>query len=864
MRSSNDINTNNNEDYDNVTASVKSSPTKTLESNSKQQNDSRASMKKISIQRDRQATLFNRATMEMHRKTRLTMAVGETQGSLEFVVPKNKLLSLRSPEDNGVKSCLYRRFEYLHPSRKEDDSTYLDAVQNGMRVKLIKALPKGYERGGWRCHALNGGKECMHPNKSDVKKCSKCNTSKPKLKPAFAHLRLLLPGMRQQRREYVRMIKEFDSELCRCELAEKEANAKVASFEDRLAQGICQAEDEEVELTMDVDLIQKGVWQRGNAKALLPMLFDRKLDLNTRLKSARAEVSIMIQCTYELAVVHVQKIIRRYLVRCKLDCIMQAKAFFARTCAALEIQRFARGKLAKNLLARLHQRRDCLMATKIQSIVRMHKAELIRKMLWDAYLLQLQHQKAIIIQSFVRVHAAQKKRKHLAELRMRYLEEQERDRVATTERNAATLIQSIYRRHLDKIKCANRRIEMACHSRLLMYLQRFAIDGCMWTFVKSINDDYHRLERTIKHVIHREEKMAKTFVEQVLKTRDKDHSSAWKEYHTLKEERTGSDDDEKRTDRKGLPRGNRDKCDKRQDRSRTMQIYKQGTPVSSSSRAVAKKNESSNRPRPRERRRYEGANIAKNRDVNIYRREARQLSILEDAKSRLRGQYLRFDIPNGLDDTTARFITTVAMHHHVTKADQSFDIHCSKSEYGDELIHALLEKGLVFIRQLLPMDNLHSILHDLKVDQDFILLSQALMSMLVNMDKGNYLERKCLIAKCNTFLNTQSRTDSTRDVATDENLDIVNLLGECGAAGCDEQFDDDVPCGLFETQNLTKRQTPSSSECKSSARMNKKRDHTSSWAVKFSQRVISENEINHPAYQRYRKGQLLANVDSFI
>ena len=51
-----------------------------------------------------------------------------------------------------------------------------------------------------------------------------------------------------------------------------------------------------------------------------------------------------------------------------------------------------------------------------------------------------------------------------------------------------------------------------------MYLERYSTDGDMWSFVKSINDDYIRYERTIKTTIEREEKMAKTFVEKVRHT----------------------------------------------------------------------------------------------------------------------------------------------------------------------------------------------------------------------------------------------------------------------------------------------------------------------------------------------------------
>ena len=63
-----------------------------------------------------------------------------------------------------------------------------------------------------------------------------------------------------------------------------------------------------------------------------------------------------------------------------------------------------------------------------------------------------------------------------------------------------------------------------------MYLERYVVDGCLFSFVKSINDDYQRYERIIKHTIEREETMAMSFVQQVINARDNDHSSAWEKY----------------------------------------------------------------------------------------------------------------------------------------------------------------------------------------------------------------------------------------------------------------------------------------------------------------------------------------------
>ncbi len=515
------------ESYQQFLAFLASSPSQSqpLQTNKHEKNS-----KRDTIQRDRKATLFNRASMEMLRKTQLSLAEGETQGTtLKFIVPRNRLLRMPpsiDANDNSsvaaaaVRTTLFHRFEYLQPCRQEDDTPYIDAVHQGMSVVLAKALPKGYESGGWRCHALNGEKkECMQPNKVSDKICLKCHSSKPKLKPRFAYLRLLLPGVRQQRREYIRMIKECDSELCRCEAAEEDCNKKIADFNTRKAEGLVQAEDEDVELAIDIDLVQRGVWQRGNARALLPMLADRKEDLHHRLRSARAEIAIMIQCTYELAVIHAQKIVRRYLVQCSLPRIRASREAFARLCATLEIQKLVRANLAKNLIIRLRKQREENAATLIQAMSRMRKAILERRRRWDAYMLQLRHHKATIIQTHMRAYAAKLVRRRLEEERQRKHEEQERDRIVCLKENAAILIQSVFRRRLCVQKCINRRIEMSLCDRLLIYLERYAIDGCMWSFVKSINDDYLRFERTIKNVITREEKMAKTFISHVVKAR---------------------------------------------------------------------------------------------------------------------------------------------------------------------------------------------------------------------------------------------------------------------------------------------------------------------------------------------------------
>ena len=116
--------------------------------------------------------------------------------------------------------------------------------------------------------------------------------------------------------------------------------------------------------------------------------------------------------------------------------------------------------------------------------------------------------------------------------------------------------------------------------------------------------------------------------------------------------------------------------------------------------------------------------------------EAKTLSSLEQAKKRIRGNYLRFDIPNSLDDTIARFITSVALRYN----DESCIEGQLSSAYGnaqvkekkksldsDELIHSLHERGLIFIRQILPLPHMYSVFRMLNVEEEFTLKSKIVL-----------------------------------------------------------------------------------------------------------------------------------------
>lgn len=358
--------------------------------------------------------------------------------------------------------------------------------------------------------------------------------------------------------------------------------------------------------------------------------------------------------------------------------------------------------------------------------------------------------------------------------------------------------------------------------------------------------------------------MATSFINKVLKTRDEDHSNAWKDYHALKEKQqkeiqksveTETEGDSKRhgfvTSSSLVHGGDKSKLAKANAKANSMvQIYakslsgKGRMSASTSKRQVPKTAKHQNHPVSR-----------RDDKQHELHREAKTLSSLEQAKERIRGQYLRFDIPNSLDDTIARFIKAVALRYnddsciegqlssvydnaHLKKKKQ-------KSLDSDELIHSLHEKGIIFIRQILPLPHMYSVLRTLKVDEEFIHLSHALVLMLQKMHGGKQLSRRYLMTQCNMVLDMHQEDEQKIHSAEYDKIDSIS---------CAEEFDDELPAGLFEARMINSHipALPTT----------KKKNETRSWAIHAAQKVIQDNEAKHPAYRTLKRGLLLSAATS--
>ena len=675
----------------------------------------------------------------------------------------------------------------------------------------------------------------------------------------------MTPGVRRQRKEYERILKGIDSEFAKCDLAEHEAQEKLATI------------DEETWLMMDVDLVN-NVWQRMSARTILPLIAERRLELGPKLATARGELAILIQSAYQMAVIHVQRLGRRFLVRLRLNDFRQTAISFAQFSAAVEIQRIARTKLACHTTSRQRKIRNTCMAIRIQCFARRISALSERRRLRDVYMIKLRTAAVTLIQSILRSYICKLQLQLMREERRLLLETKEKARVEMLQHHSATIIQKHCRRVLAIAKCEIKQIELGLHLRLLMYIERFAVDGCIFSFLKSINDDYIRYERTITSTIEREEKLAQTFVEKVINARDGDHSTAWQNYIELAVESSAETaneiDDAKRNpyikDTADIYGGGL--------HTRRREPIQKGMNTNRITSCAASSHLGGRQETNRVIKNHRGTGSSNQR--SSYQQEENRLISLQQKKDRIRGQYLLFDIPNGLDDTVTRFVTAVTLRydfkdpsescvsgsHHSNRSDK--DHHHQCMTYADPIIKNLHSRGIFFIRQLLPVTTMSSTLSGIEgVTDEFVLLSCLMLNVLQQMQGGTYLNRKYLQATCRQCMDTQKEiTDKAGITASATYVDpqkfyMTSLLGDTAA---EDYNDDDNPGGLWRQHtparsaavSMAEQANRSLQEVKSSSSGGSTKKGKS-WVTSYTAKVLTENETKNPAIRAYRHGKLL-------
>ena len=249
---------------------------------------------------------------------------------------------------------------------------------------------------------------------------------------------------------------------------------------------------------------------------------------------------------------------------------------------------------------------------------------------------------------------------------------------------------------------------------------------------------------------------------------------------------------------------------------------------------------------------------------------ASHLVKLSQSKHQLRGQYLNFDIPSGLDDTVARFITAVSLRYNFscpresTLHNGSF-VHGSQCKehqqehlaYAESLVQQMHGQGLVFIRQLLPTEHMSSLLASMNASEEFIVLACQLIVVLHQVTGGNYMSRRYLMNECRHFLTTQKELNkvSLKNIKRSEAGEITSRLAEFCAS--EEYSDEDIPGGLWgntSAGDAVKRN--SNTPIQHQTPKNGPKPKT--WAVAYTKKILEQNDTLNPAYSQYRHYPLLS------
>ena len=257
-----------------------------------------------------------------------------------------------------------------------------------------------------------------------------------------------------------------------------------------------------------------------------------------------------------------------------------------------------------------------------------------------------------------------------------------------------------------------------------------------------------------------------------------------------------------------------------------------------------------------------------------YQEEAKKLLSVKLSKDRIRGHYLLYDIPNGLDDTVARFVMAVTLRYvfeNPGESSVSGNCHSARAEkghlqkcvtYAAPILQHFHHNGIIYVRQLLPAESMACELSSIVgVTNEFVLLSGLLLSVLHQIG-GRHLRRKYLTATCRQFLETQNELKGK--IVGDSNpndqqkFTMASLLGQWATAGSDEFNDDDNPGGLW----LQNQARCSATKNRNEARRQEMSDiivarTNRSWVTSYTAKILSENESRNPAICPYRHGKLL-------
>uniref|UniRef100_A0A6U2QQ40 Uncharacterized protein n=1 Tax=Leptocylindrus danicus TaxID=163516 RepID=A0A6U2QQ40_9STRA len=525
--------------------------------NKRRSTTSRKSRHSTTARSIHQSAIENPELLSEQRRVRLSLVEGQRM-NIEYVgVRKNHLVVV---SNQRARESLYRSLPFIRGMDHVclDEDVYAKACSRVYGVVSKVCADLG---GDWMCYSY-----ISKPNSNDVsrddddntdspsqevltslplvpcravndkrcKACIVCGVLRVKMHRKYSHIRRLAVAVKERRAVLLEKIRKLDHELYKS----RGALENIAQHNQRPDECLSDSSDFEVATEMiramnaviDLDLAQENVMQRVEVHAMEKILKKLLLQKTSQLELLWGELCVIVQALYEEAIPHVQKIVRRFLVRSRLNKIRAAYAHRIQSFSVIEIQRKVRAYLAKKQFMYLKRAQVYRAASLIQCWMRHVLAgfELDRRN--RRFMLQLHFKMSTRIQSCVRRILATKLVHRMAQDKFQQKLQAAKEELYERESRAAIVIQCSTRQLIAKNVCAAIRIESKFNPKVRFLANKFLLAGNVWGFLKRVSDDYDMYEGTIAEIMREEDLNAKTFVEKVLKEREVSVANAWNDF----------------------------------------------------------------------------------------------------------------------------------------------------------------------------------------------------------------------------------------------------------------------------------------------------------------------------------------------
>eukprot|EP00943_MAST-04B_sp_MAST-4B-sp1_P009877 g9877.t1 len=258
------------------------------------------------------------------------------------------------------------------------------------------------------------------------------------------------------------------------------------------------------------------------------LILKRVVALRKEVSKAREELDRIGQFAGDSAAIPIQKVFRGYLGRLKV--VEKRRTFFRdrQIRMAGKIQRVWRGFIVRKKyfekFLQVQDEKRQVASIEIQRIWRGWLARQLFVKLEAEFRARREHNKAVKIQAWFRGTRGRK----IANIKRKVAVQEE---VTSDYLDSTVQIQRFIRGWLGRKKVVARKVEVKLNKRVKKLAYDYISKGSFWEFLGAVNNDYQRYNEQRQ----REEDLAATFINQVLKRREEEQQSAWKSWNNQKE-----------------------------------------------------------------------------------------------------------------------------------------------------------------------------------------------------------------------------------------------------------------------------------------------------------------------------------------